>query len=398
MGKDIPLSALKPHYHAILFAYGASKDRKLGIPGEENLKGIYSARAFVGWYNGLPEYSDLAPDLSTGEEAVVVGQGNVALDVARTLLSDVDRLKSTDITEQALAALSKSKVKRVRVIGRRGPMQASFTIKEVRELMTLPDVAFESIDRRLLPPELAKLPRAQKRLMQLLSKGSSTSMTEAKKSWSLNFFLSPTSFNCPHDASAQLSSVTCAKNALQGSNPSDLAAKVSMTNERIILPASLAFRSIGYKSQAIPGMQDNGIAFDDISGTIPNDPYGRIITNSLDTDGLMAIHIPGMYCAGWVKRGPTGVIATTMEDAFATAEAMAYDWEHKVPFLNSKDSSNVERRGWTALKDQVEAKGIRRVSWSDWQKIDAAEKQRGARRGKEREKFTSVKEMLEVLD
>ncbi|KAL9113171.1 MAG: hypothetical protein Q9187_007668, partial [Circinaria calcarea] len=364
----------------------------------ENLKGIYSARAFVGWYNGLPEYSDLAPDLSTGEEAVVIGQGNVALDVARTLLSGVGRLKSTDITEQALAALSKSKVKRVRVIGRRGPLQASFTIKEVRELMTLPNVGFESIDRRLLPPELAKLPRAQKRLMQLLSKGSLTSMTEAKKSWSLKFFLSPTSFNCPNDVSAQLSSVTCAKNALQGSNPSDPAAKVSMTDENIILPASLAFRSIGYKSQAIPGMQDNGIAFDEKSGTIPNDPYGRIISNSLDPDGLMAIHIPGMYCTGWVKRGPTGVIATTMEDAFATAEAIAYDWEHQVPFLNSKDDFNIEKRGWTALKGQVEAKGIRRVSWSDWQKIDSAEKERGARRGKEREKFTSVKEMLERRD
>ena len=398
MGKDIPLSSLKPHYDAILFAYGASKDRQLGIPGEEDLKGIYSARAFVGWYNGLPEYANLAPDLSMGEEAVIIGQGNVALDVARTLLSDVDRLRSTDITDQALAALSNSTVKHVRVIGRRGPMQASFTIKEVRELMTLPNVGFEPLDDGLLSSEPTKLPRAQKRLTQLLSKGWSTSMADAKKSWSLNFFLSPTSFNAYSGASNNLSSVTCARAALQGSNLADPAAKVFITDDKVTLPASLAFRSIGYKSQAIPGMQENGIAFDDRSGTIPNDPYGRIIASSSEPNNLMARHIPGMYCAGWVKRGPTGVIATTMEDAFATAEAIAYDWEHKVPFLNSQDGPPMEKSGWTALKKQVEAKGIRRVSWADWQKIDAAEKERGARSGKEREKFTSVKEMLEVLD
>ena len=111
------------HYDAILFAYGASKDRKLGIRNEDKLSGIYSARDFVGWYNGLPEYANLLPDLKAGEEAVVIGQGNVALDVARILLTDVDSLRQTDITENALATLAKSNVKRVRIVGRRGPMQ-----------------------------------------------------------------------------------------------------------------------------------------------------------------------------------------------------------------------------------------------------------------------------------
>jgi adrenodoxin-NADP+ reductase len=119
----LPLATLVPHYDAILFAYGASKDKTLGIPGEDTLKGIYSARAFVGWYNGLPEYADLKPDLTQGEEAVVVGQGNVALDVARILLQDPDVLSSTDITQNAIDTLQKSKVKRVRVVGRRGPLQ-----------------------------------------------------------------------------------------------------------------------------------------------------------------------------------------------------------------------------------------------------------------------------------
>jgi len=113
---------LKPHYDAILFAYGASKDKKLGIPGED-LNGVYSARAFVGWYNGLPEYANLNPKLGAGEEAVVIGQGNVALDVARILLTDVDALRKTDITEQALETLARSRVRSVKVIGRRGPMQ-----------------------------------------------------------------------------------------------------------------------------------------------------------------------------------------------------------------------------------------------------------------------------------
>ena len=120
------MTSLRDHYNVILFAYGATEDRRLGIPGEDDLQGIYSARDFVGWYNGLPEHAALAPDLDSSEEAIIIGQGNVALDVARTLLTDVDTLRRTDITDYALATLSKSKVKRVRVVGRRGPMQVCY--------------------------------------------------------------------------------------------------------------------------------------------------------------------------------------------------------------------------------------------------------------------------------
>jgi adrenodoxin-NADP+ reductase len=130
----LPLGTLLPHYDAILFAYGASRDRTLGIPGEGNLKGIYSARAFVGWYNGLPEYSDLEPDLTQGEEVVVIGQGNVALDVTRILLQDPNILRSADITENAIETLQKSKVKRVRVVGRRGPLQVCLETSLHRKL------------------------------------------------------------------------------------------------------------------------------------------------------------------------------------------------------------------------------------------------------------------------
>lgn len=141
IGKGLPLESLRDHYTAILFAYGATQDRKLGIPGEDDLKGIYSARDFVGWYNGLPEQAALAPDLESSDEAVIIGQGNVALDVARTLLSGVDNLRKTDMTDYALATLSKSRVKRVHVVGRRGPMQVCICSPTIKEVIKLTDLA-----------------------------------------------------------------------------------------------------------------------------------------------------------------------------------------------------------------------------------------------------------------
>lgn len=135
VGRDVDLASLKPHYDAILFSYGASEDRKLGIPGEE-LPGVYSAREFVGWYNGLPQFGNLSPNLLAGDQAVVIGQGNVALDVARILLTPVDDLRHTDITEQALTALSQSKVKHVKVVGRRGPLQVCSSVFYLLRLLT----------------------------------------------------------------------------------------------------------------------------------------------------------------------------------------------------------------------------------------------------------------------
>ncbi len=145
---------MKNYYNALLFAYGASKDRSLGLQGENTLKGIYSARAFVGWYNGLPEYADLSPDLEAGEEALIIGQGNVALDVARILLTDIERLRNTDITCRALDGLSRSRVKRVRIVGRRGPMQVcdwSFCGEPYANLLTfkrLPSLSRKCVNSR----------------------------------------------------------------------------------------------------------------------------------------------------------------------------------------------------------------------------------------------------------
>ncbi|KAI9824986.1 MAG: hypothetical protein M1819_000784 [Sarea resinae] len=439
VGTDLPLASLRPHYDAFLFAYGASQDRELGIPGETN-QSVYSARAFVGWYNGLPEYASLDPtfDLtSRGEDAVLIGQGNVALDIARLLLTDIDVLRKTDITEQALDVLSKSRIKRVTIVGRRGPMQAAFTIKEVRELMSLPSVAFEPITPSLLPPAGTSLPRPQKRLLQLLQKQPSIPDPDASKSWSLRFLLSPLAFQTTPTSSPshadELTSILFAQNALPQDAPFSPNARVTPTDTTTTLPASIAFRSIGYKSAPLPGFSDLNIPFDARTGIIPNDLHGRVLATTATTSSsssssseipgsLAARHVPGIYCAGWVKRGPTGVIASTMDDAFNTASVIASDWASRALFLNgpgrgvsnpatgatttTTDSNNISSSnsegstglGWDGVKAEADKLGLRRVSWADWQRIDAAERQRGRERGKEREKFASVTDMLAVLD
>lgn len=258
----------------------------------------------------------------------------------------------------------------------------------MRELTRLPSLAFEPIAPSLFPPTIDKLPRTAKRLMQLLSQGTSVLPNETSRSWSLEFLLSPTSFNSSIGAPHDLSSVTFVKNKLQGPNPFDPSVKAVATNENVMFPASLAFRSIGYKSEALPGMEDIGLHFDADRGVLSSDYDGRATAPS-EIGGFSAV--PGMFCSGWVKRGPAGVIANTMEDAFATAAAMTYDWSSKAPFLTGDG-------GWDLLKHDPIARGLRSVSWDDWEKIDAAERQKGELNGKEREKFTSTEEMLRVLD
>ncbi|KAH6659769.1 hypothetical protein BKA67DRAFT_545735 [Truncatella angustata] len=381
-GCTVPLDALMRHYDAVVFAYGASKDKKLGVPGED-LKGIYSAREFVGWYNGLPEYADLNPDLTRGDEAVIIGQGNVALDVARMLLENVDVLRKSDITEAAIETLLRSRVKRVHVVGRRGPMQAAYTIKEVRELMKLHDVGFHRIDMGLVPDEISKLPRAQKRLMEVIVKGS-TAKEDVAKTWSLDFCLSPAEFR--GDPLAGLQSTLFERTLL--SAPFDPTSKVRGTGEKLEVPSALAFRSIGYKSVALPGFTEAGILFDDRSGVIRNDGLGRVFTRGA-VDASAPTHLGGVYCAGWVKRGPTGVIASTMQDAFSTGDAIAADWSSEASFLGNGGS-----HGWDSLRHEVDTSKSTVITWQDWHKIDKAEKERGSKIGKQREKYTRISDML----
>ncbi|RFU35650.1 hypothetical protein B7463_g694, partial [Scytalidium lignicola] len=391
--KALPLESLIPHYDAILFAYGASKDRTLGIPGED-LKGVFSARGFVGWYNGLPEYANLEPDLTQSEEVVIIGQGNVALDVARILLKEPQSLSSSDITETAIQALQKSKIKRVRVVGRRGPLQAAFTIKEIRELMKLPSVGFHPVDKSLIPDDISKLPRVPRRIMEVLTKGSLDPPSATEKSWSLDFCLSPVTFNSEISSPDKLGSIKFEKTTLTP-NPFDPSAKATRTGESIDFQSSLAFRSIGYKSEALRGFSELGIPFNDNLGIIPNDGMGRAIDGELRSDDVSNL-VPGVYCAGWVKRGPTGVIASTMQDAFSTADAIVEDWYSHAPFLNERYGSS--GLGWYGVLAEAEENGCRRVSWDDWQKIDRAEREMGKISGKEREKFRTIEDMLSIID
>jgi adrenodoxin-NADP+ reductase len=230
--------------------------------------------------------------------------------------------------------------------------------------------------------------------MELLKKGSEASVSSASKAWSLDFQLSPTSFNASA-SSDRLSSMTFEKTALHP-DAFDPYAKAKGTGEKLDISANFAFRSIGYKSEALPGLSDLGVPFDDRLGVIPNDQYGRVVNPSDGpAEALTARHVPGMYCAGWVKRGPTGVIASTMNDAFQSAEVIAQDWHSHALFEGTGSSP---KDGWDGVKYEAEQRGCRRISWEDWKKIDKFEKEKGKSKGKEREKFTRIADMLAVLD
>ncbi|PSK37344.1 hypothetical protein B9Z65_2086 [Elsinoe australis] len=411
---SLPLSALTANYDALLFAYGASKDKQLGIPGED-LDGFHSARTFVGWYNGLPEYAGLMPDLERTDKAVIIGQGNVAMDVARILLSPLSRLRETDITEEAIEVLSRSRVKDVRIVGRRGPLQAAYTTKELRELINMEKVGFRRFDPNILPGKFSNtklIPRGPlKRQIDLLCKGSSIAAGDAGKQWSLDYLLGPTSFEGDQSNDGRLTRVHFQQNEylpgkeshdIEGLDLQDASNKLRAMKVRpkegseiVSFDAGLAFRSVGYKSEPIEGLSDVGVPFDDKLGIIPNDIYGRVISPIKGPGELTAGHVAGMYAAGWVKRGPTGVIASTMDDAFISADVVRQDWYDGAQFLQEEGSQS---RGWDAVKEEAAKRNVRAVSWQDWLVIDKEEKRRGREKGKEREKCKSVDEMLKILD
>lgn len=260
--------------------------------------------------------------------------------------------------------------------------------------MKLPSVGFHPVNASLMPEDISKLPRAPRRIMEVLKKGSPVPVESSPKSWSLDFCLSPKRFTPSVASPSRIGGITFEKTTLVP-DPFDPSAAARSTGEIINIDASVTFRSIGYKSEGLPGFTELGIPFNKELGLIPNDYQGRVIDiHEVKSDAK--VHLPGMYCAGWVKRGPTGVIASTMQDAFATADAIAEDWHSHAPFLNAEHGGS--GLGWDGVKDEAEQRGCRRVSWQDWQKIDAVEKQNGQLKGKEREKFTNIDDMLAVLD
>ena len=274
-------------------------------------------------------------------------------------------------------------------------------MKEVRELLAFPNVGFESPQlQHLYPPDLKTLPRAQKRLAEVLQKGAPVAARDQQKCWGLHFLRSPLAVHAKTDALGQATgdrvhSVDFQRTEfVPGADPYSKDARVRSTDERVTSQASMLFRSIGYKSAPLQGLSDLGIPFDEKLGIIPNDAHGRIISPAAGPGALSAGHLPGLYAVGWVKRGPTGVIVSTMMDAFTTADVIVEDWTASSPFLNGgRGASESSGLGWDGVREKVLARGAVPVDWAAWKRIDAAERARGKDAGKVRAKFVSEDEM-----
>ena len=363
VGTDVTVKQLQEIYHAVLLTYGAEEDRVFGIPGE-NLNNIISGRRFVGWYNGVPADSDLDINLDV-EEAIVLGQGNVAIDIARILLTPIDKLKTTDITSHALEQLSRSKVRKVSLVGRRGPLQAAFTIAELREILKLESCRtyWRKDDFVNVKEAVGGLARPRKRLTELMLKHleeTPTNVAASAKELHPIFLRSPVEFL----GSGGISGIKLSINRLEGDDLSTQVAVPSGLFEDI--PCGLAFRSIGYKSIQI----DTSVPFDNKAGRI------RTLTGKVGDN---------LYAAGWVATGPIGVILTTMTNAF-----------HIGKLINKELSIIGDKAGSAGLRNILDKKGVPIVTYSDWKKIDKAERERGVELGKPREKITDIKKMLEI--
>jgi ferredoxin/flavodoxin---NADP+ reductase len=367
-GKDVGLEELEQHYDAIIFANGAETDRNLNIPGED-LVGSHPATAFVGWYNGHPDFRDLEFDFST-ETAVIIGQGNVAVDICRILCKTVEELKTTDIAQHALDQLAESKIKFVHMIGRRGPVQAKFTQIEIRELGRLEDCDthidleafdFDEASQQELDDPSNKLASKNVTVMRDIAE---TNPHGKSRELDIDFCLSPIEIK----GDGRVESIVFEKNKLVG-EPFKL--KAVGTGELEEMPCGLVFRSVGYHGVPLPG-----VPFDEKRGIFPNE-NGRIIGHD------------GLYAVGWIKRGPSGIIGTNKPDSQATVAQLLEDLSELRPCAKPETDSLIQ-----SLRD----KGVRVISYEDWHKIDAVEIERGQVVGKPREKITRVSEMLELLD
>jgi len=373
VGVDLPIAALSQHYHAVVLAKGTESGRLMNIPGE-HLSGCHSATAFVGWYNGHPDFRDHVFDLSH-ENAIIVGQGNVAIDVCRILTKTVDELRHTDIAEHALDALAESRIRQVYLVGRRGPVQAKFTYQELKELTELSACILQtSAEELILNPaseaELAKrdsATRGRVRNYETLTKFAIESLSTKPRRCTLRFLLSPIKLM----GNQQLQQVMFERNHLTGPVSQQTALG---TGEYETIDCGLLLSSIGYH-----GTPMTGVPFDSAQGIIPNQ-QGRV----LDHDNP----VPGLYAVGWVKRGPTGLIGTNKADAKETVTALLSD------LSNHTQSA---RAGLAGILPLLKQQSIKVVHFSDWQKIDQIEIERGLVKAKPREKFTRVADMLSVV-
>ncbi len=376
-GRHLTLDDLQAHYHAVVFATGAQTDRRLGVPGED-LDRSHPATEFVAWYNGHPDFRDRTFDLSV-EKVAVVGVGNVAVDVARILCRTPDELERSDIAEHALEALRASRVREVVMLGRRGAAQAAFTNPEVKELgelegadcVTLADeVALDPVSLEALGGEPD---RETARKLDILASYAVEPEAPKDKRLTLRFGVSPVELT--DDGSGGVGGMRIARNRLE-LRGGKVRAVATETFED--LDVSMVFRSVGYR-----GVPLAGVPFRDDWGTIPNDG-GRVL------DAPEGAVVAGVYVAGWIKRGPSGVIGTNKPDAGETVERILEDAASgALPAPAAGDREAVERL--------LGERGARPVSFDDWLRVDAAEVAAGEVRGRPRVKAITLAEVERIL-
>ncbi|XP_039115613.1 NADPH:adrenodoxin oxidoreductase, mitochondrial isoform X2 [Dioscorea cayenensis subsp. rotundata] len=383
----VSLSELRQLYDVVVLAYGAESDRSLGVPGED-LGGVYSAREFVWWYNGHPDCKAMPIDLKSTDAAVVLGQGNVALDVARILLRPTAELAATDIADHALAALQESTIRKVYLVGRRGPAQAACTAKELREILGIKDLYVHIQESDLVKSQTDEMElensRIRKRVFELFAKRAASHRSNAikgQRELHFIFFRKPDRF-LPSDSGLHVSGVRLEKTSLKENGESGRQVAVG-TGQFDDLKCGMVLKSIGYKSVPV-----DGLPFDMHQGIVPN-IRGRVV-NGAPPEHAAVEH--GLYVVGWLKRGPTGIIATNLYCAEETVESILED--EKKGLLIS-DSQKLGRQG---LLQILENKGVNYVPFSGWQKIDSEEKLRGQLKGKPRDKITDWEELLRVAN
>jgi ferredoxin/flavodoxin---NADP+ reductase len=373
LGTDITREDLLERYHVVLYAVGTATDKRLGIPGED-LRGSHAATEFVAWYNGHPDHTGLEFDLRASH-AVVVGNGNVAMDVARMLALAPAELEGTDVADHALEALRASGVRDITLLGRRGPAQVAFTNPELLEMGELERADLEVADGELddlSAAWLADQDRTAHRNVEILEEYAERPPSGKPITVRFRFLASPVELL--GDAEGRVRGVRIERNAIAAREDGTLAARGTGTFEE--LPAQLVFRSIGYRGVPMPG-----IPFDADRGLIRN-AGGRVC-------GEDGAPLPGEYVTGWIKRGPSGVIGTNKKDSQETVASIFEDMEAgRIPERPNADAA--------AIDSLLRERRPELVTFEGWRAIDAAEQERGKPQGRPRVKFCRIEEMVEA--
>ncbi len=377
VGKDLTVEDLRSAYDCRIWAVGNEGDRRMGVPGED-LAGVHSATAFVGWYNGHPDHQTHRFDLGRVRRVAVIGNGNVAMDVARVLLQEPSRLESTDISEAALEELRRSGVEEVVLVGRRGPAQAAFSPKELQEIARLDGVSVEvpatevEVDACSAAWLDASAPRSAQRNLALLQELAAADGISGRRLRTV-FRASPRSVL---GVEGRVVALECERNRLEPD--SDGVPRPHGTGELLRIDCDLVLAAIGYRGIPVPGLP-----FCERRGIVPNDA-GRVLESA---DGPV---VPGDYVVGWAKRGPTGLIGNNSPDSKDTVAALVADLGQRQADLLPSDEA-------AAIPALLAARGVDFVDYRDWQNYDGFEIAQGVHRGKVRHKLTDADAILDVM-